>query len=93
MLPGLPTVAESGVAGFEFTSWVGILAPAATPAQIVAALNGYIVKAARSPEVVDRLGVQGADIIASSPAEFRAYIGTEIVRWAKVVKESGMHAD
>jgi tripartite-type tricarboxylate transporter receptor subunit TctC len=93
MLPSLPTVAESGVPGFEFTSWVGILAPAATPVHIVAALNGFIVKAARSPEVVDRLGTQGADIIASSPAEFRAYIKSELARWAKVVKESGMRAD
>jgi tripartite-type tricarboxylate transporter receptor subunit TctC len=93
LLPDLPTVAEAGVPGYEFTSWVGILAPAATPADIVAALNGYIVRAARAPEVVARFANEGAEIIASSPAEFRAYIKTELARWAKVVKASGMRAD
>ena len=93
LLPDLPTVAEAGVAGYEFTRWVGILAPAATPTAIVAALNGYIVKAARAPEVVARFANEGAEIIASSPAEFRAYIKAELARWARVVKASGMHAD
>jgi tripartite-type tricarboxylate transporter receptor subunit TctC len=93
LLPDLPTVAEAGVPGYEFTSWVGILAPAATPANIVTALNGYIVRAARAPEVVARFANEGAEIIAGSPAEFRAYIKTELARWARVVKASGMRAD
>ena len=93
LLPDLPTVAEAGVPGYEFSSWVGILAPASTPANIVAALNEFIVKAMRAPDLSARFNKEGADVIASSPAEFAAYIGAELSRWAKVVKESGMKAD
>jgi tripartite-type tricarboxylate transporter receptor subunit TctC len=93
VLPALPTVAEAGVPGYEFSSWVGILAPASTPANIVSALNEYIVKAMRAPDLADRFSREGADVIASSPAQFGTYIGAELARWAKVVRESGMKAD
>ncbi|MBI3937059.1 MAG: tripartite tricarboxylate transporter substrate binding protein [Betaproteobacteria bacterium] len=93
VLPNVPAIAEAGVPGYEFTSWVGILAPAATPRNIVAALNGYAVKAARTPAVSERFAREGGVVIASSPAEFGAHIRTELARWAKVVKESGMRAD
>ena len=92
-LPALPTVAEAGVPGYEFSSWVGILAPASTPANIVAALNDYIVKAMHAPDLTERFTREGADVIASSPAQFGAYIGAELARWARVVRESGMKAD
>ena len=91
--PDLPTVAEAGVPGYEFTSWVGILAPAATPARIVAAINDYIVKAMRAPGVTERFASEGADVIANSPAQFGAQIKAELVRWAKVVKENQLKAD
>ena len=93
VLPDLPTIVESGVPGYEFTTWVGALVPRATPATTVNALNGLIVKAVRAPDLTARFTDQGADIIASSPAEFAAHIKMELARWAKVVKESGIKAE
>ncbi|MDB5921143.1 MAG: LacI family transcriptional regulator [Betaproteobacteria bacterium] len=93
VLPDLPTIVESGVPGYEFTTWVGALVPRATPATTVSALNGLIVKAVRAPDLTARFTDQGADIIASSPAEFAAHIKMELARWAKVVKESGIKAE
>jgi tripartite-type tricarboxylate transporter receptor subunit TctC len=92
-LPDLPTIAESGVAGYEFTSWVGALVPSATPAKTVAALNEIMVNAVRSAELGKRFADQGADVIASTPAQFAAHIRAELPRWARVVKESGLKAD
>ncbi len=93
VLPDLPTIAESGVPGYEFTTWVGTLVPRATPAATVNTLNGLIVKAVRSPDLAARFTEQGADIIASSPAQFAAHIKSELARWAKVIKESGIKAE
>jgi tripartite-type tricarboxylate transporter receptor subunit TctC len=90
LLPKLATVAESGFPGYMFTSWVGVLAPAATPPAIIAALNGHVVKAMRSPGVAERLAADGTDVVASSPEQFGALIKTELARWAKVVSDSGM---
>ena len=93
LLPELPTVAETGVAGFEFTAWVGVLAPAATPTRIVAMLNSYFLEALRSPSLIDHFAKEGIDIVASSPVQFGAQIKSDLVRWAKVVRQSGMRAD
>jgi tripartite-type tricarboxylate transporter receptor subunit TctC len=93
VLPDLPTIAESGVPGYEFTTWVGALVPAGTPADTVNALNALIVKAVKSPDLTGRFVDQGADIIASTPQAFAAHIKTELARWAKVVKESGIRAE
>ena len=93
LLSQVPTIAESGYPDYVFTSWVGILAPAATPSNIVSALNGYIVKAMRSAAVSERLAADGTAVIASSPEEFQARIKSELARWAKVVKASGIKAD
>ncbi|MDB5811418.1 MAG: hypothetical protein JWN94_3540 [Betaproteobacteria bacterium] len=90
LLPNVPTVAESGYPGYVFTSWVGILAPAATPPATVAALNSLVVKAMKSPGVIDRLAADGTTVIAGSPQEFQARIKSELARWAKVVKQSGI---
>ena len=92
-LPDTPTVAESGVPGYEFGSWYGIVVPAGTPADVINALNGFIVKALRAPDMGQRLAAQGADIIASSPAAFGKHIQSELVRWAKVIKAAGVRAD
>ena len=91
--PDMPTVIESGVPGYEFSGWVGILAPATTPAKTVAAINAYIVKAMRAPGATERFAREGAEVIANSPAEFRAQIKIELARWAKVVKENQLTAD
>ena len=93
LLPKLATVAESGYPDYVFTSWVGILAPASTPPNLVAALNGYIVKAMNSPGVIDRLANDGTAVIVSSPEEFQARIKSELARWAKVVKASGIRPE
>jgi tripartite-type tricarboxylate transporter receptor subunit TctC len=93
LLPQLATVAESGFPGYTFTSWVGVLAPATTPAPIVTALNNHIVKAMHAPGVAERLASDGTDVVASSPEQFSALIKAELARWAKVVKASGMKPD
>ena len=90
LLPTLATIAESGYPDYQFTSWVGVLVPAATPANIVATLNAYVVKAMHSPGVIDRLAADGTAVIADSPQEFQARIKSELARWAKVVRQSGI---
>jgi tripartite-type tricarboxylate transporter receptor subunit TctC len=93
VLQQVPTIAEAGVPGYEFASWYGILVPAATPTDIVKTLNEYIVKSMRSPEVDKYLAAEGAEIIASAPAQFGAHIKKELVRWADVIKATGVRAD
>ncbi len=90
LLPQTPTVAEAGVPGYEFSAWVGVLAPSTTAPALVAAVNGYWVKAARSPEVASRLTNDGNDVVAGTPAEFAALIKTELPRWNKVIRDSGI---
>jgi len=87
-MPDLPTVAESGVPGYEAASWYGALAPARTARPIVMKLNGEIVRIARLPEVRERLTSDGADPVGSSPEEFSAYIGRELARWARVIEQA-----
>ena len=87
-LAQLPTIAEGGVAGYEFASWWGVLAPAGTPAQAIATFNDYVVKATRTPEVSRRFADEGVETIASSPEQFGAHIKRELARWAKVVKDN-----
>ena len=93
LLPQLPTVAEAGVPGYEFTSWVGLLAPGTTPPHIVAALNGYIQKAVPASGMRERFAGEGADVGASSPEQFAAHIRSELARWSKVIKDLGLRAD
>jgi tripartite-type tricarboxylate transporter receptor subunit TctC len=93
LLPDVPTIAESGLKDYEFTSWVGVLVPAKTSPEIVAALNGWWVKAARAPEVIERFAAEGTEVIAGTPAEFADVIGKELTRWAKVVKQAGIKGD
>lgn len=87
-LPDLPTVAESGVPGYEATSWYGVLAPAKTPRAIVTKLNSEIVRIAQSSEVRERLASDGADPGGNSPDEFSAYIKRELTRWASVIEQA-----
>ena len=93
MLPQIPTVAESGVPGYDFASWVGLLVPASTPAALVNTINSIVVKASRAPDLVERYTKDATDVAANSPAEFKTFIQSEAKRWAKVVKDSGMRAD
>lgn len=92
-LPNIATVAESGVPGYEFASWVGVLAPAATPAALVNTVNALTVKAARAPDLVERFTKDATDVVANTPAEFRSFIQAEAKRWSRVVKEAGIRAE
>jgi tripartite-type tricarboxylate transporter receptor subunit TctC len=92
-MPELPTIAESGLPGFDVTSWYGVLSPARVPPDIVARLNGEIRKLMEAEDVKERLSSVGAEIDTTSAEEFGRIIRSEIVRWAKVVKASGARAD
>jgi tripartite-type tricarboxylate transporter receptor subunit TctC len=93
VLPEVPTFAESGLPGFEATVWWGVLAPAATPREVVARLNAEIVRALRAPEVKERFTGLGAETVGSTPEHFGDFLKTETVKWAKVIKASGIRAD
>jgi tripartite-type tricarboxylate transporter receptor subunit TctC len=88
-LPNVPTVAETGLTGFEASSWFGVLAPAGTPKDIVDRLSREIAKALATPEMKERLLNLGADPVGSTPEQFTAHIKSEIDKWAKVVRASG----
>jgi tripartite-type tricarboxylate transporter receptor subunit TctC len=89
VLPQVPTIQESGVPGFDISAWYGIFAPAATPPAIVQRLNAEIVKAMNAPQAKERIEASGYQIVGSTPAQLDAHVKSEIVRWAKVVKDSG----
>jgi tripartite-type tricarboxylate transporter receptor subunit TctC len=91
--PEIPTVAESGMPGFETGSWQGIVAPAGTPPEVVNRLHSAITSILATPEMKDRLDKAGAEVRPMSPAQFGAFIRSERDRWAKVVKESGAKFD
>jgi tripartite-type tricarboxylate transporter receptor subunit TctC len=93
VLPDVPTLNESGMKGFEVGAWQGIVVPAGTPPAIVQRLNAEVMKALASPDVKARLAAQGADPLGSTPAEYGAYIKSELDRWAKVVKATGAKLD
>jgi tripartite-type tricarboxylate transporter receptor subunit TctC len=92
-LPELPTVAESGVPGFEVTNWFGIVAPARLPAPLIQRVHAEITTALGSKEVADKLTAEGAEVVASTPQQFRDFIRGDIAKWAKVVKAAGMKLD
>ena len=89
-LPGVPPVAEAGVPGYEAMQWYGLLAPAGTPAAIVARLNGEALKALRSAEMKERLAADGAEPLGGSPAEFAALIRRELDKWTRVARAAGI---
>ena len=91
--PEIPTLAEAGVTGYASDTWYGFLAAAGTPKDIVKALHGAAIKAINTPSVHDRLTKQGAELVGSSPEEFRKLIETELVMWTRVVKETGAKVD
>jgi tripartite-type tricarboxylate transporter receptor subunit TctC len=93
VLPEVPTIAESGFPGFEATTWHGIVAPAGTPKDVVATLHRASVGAVNDPEVRKVLTELGVDVVGNTPDEFRAYIKSEIPKWAAIVKASGAKVD
>ncbi len=91
--PELPTVDETALPGFEANTWHGVVVPAGTPGAIVARLNREIVAILHLPDVVERFSSQGAEALGSTPEEFAAYIKSETLKWAKVVRDSGAKAE
>jgi tripartite-type tricarboxylate transporter receptor subunit TctC len=77
----------------EFNRWVGVVAPVATPAPIIKILNEHIVRAARSPDITERFTKDGAEVVASTPEQFKKVITEEVAMWARVIKQAGIRAD
>jgi len=92
-LPEVPTIAESGLPGYDSTQWYGVLAPAGTSRAIVVRLHDEIVRALRTAEVMQRLAADGAEPVGSSPEEFAAFIKSEIDKWAQVASAAGIRAE
>lgn len=92
-LPQVPTVAESGYKGFEAVTWFGIVGPAKLPKDIVTKFNSDINKALADPQVRKKLGDQGADVTGGTPEQFAQLIREDMVRWGRIVKESGAKVD
>ena len=93
VMPDVPTVAESGVAGYEATIWLGLLAPKGTPAAIVNRLNAEVSKIASNPEVRKAWEAQGTTPMVMGVDEFTRYLTDDIVKWARIVKISGAKAE
>jgi tripartite-type tricarboxylate transporter receptor subunit TctC len=93
LLPNVPTVAESGLPGFDVTSWYGIFGPAAVPKNLLSKINGDITAILADADMKERLDKLGAEPAPLSPDEFAKYVREEVVKWAKVVKASGATVD
>ena len=93
LLPDVPTMTEAGVPGFETVGLAAILAPAGTPPAVVDRLSREIAAILRTPEVRDQLVAMGLEVVASTPAEFAAYIGAESKKWGKLIREAKIQVD
>lgn len=92
-LPNVPTMAESGISGFDAPAWWAILAPAKTPPEILKRMNEEVNRALKNPEIAKKLDVQGIDVVGGSPEIARNFIDKQIEIWGKVVREQGIKAD
>jgi tripartite-type tricarboxylate transporter receptor subunit TctC len=90
VLPNVPTIAEAGLPGFDYNLWVGLFAPAGTPPEIVAKINGDVTRALQSPEIKERFANLGMEAMPMSPVEFKKFVQTEIDDSAKVIKAAGI---
>ena len=91
--PDIPTVAESGVPGYEVTAWYGVSAPAKTPPAIISRLNSEMLRALKLPDVREQLKSQGADPVGSTPEQYTAFMQNEITKWAKVIAAAGIKGE
>ena len=91
--PDLPTIAEAGLPGYEFTSWQLVLAPAGTPPEVLARIHGAIVETMKAPSVRERYAREGTIQRSTSPAEASAFLKDEVARWGKIIRERGIKAD
>ena len=88
--PGIPTIAEAGVPGYEVVQWFGVLAPAHTPRDIIARLHAGIVRVVQDPAIRERFSSDGAETVGSTPEEFAAVIRADLSKWSKVIKDAGI---
>ncbi|MGY2488375.1 tripartite tricarboxylate transporter substrate binding protein [Cupriavidus sp. CP313] len=93
LLPNVPTIAESGVPGYEVNVWFGIQAPAGTPKEVVQKLNQEIAKALADPEIVKRFREQGVEVVGSSPTKFATLVEAEIQKWGSVVRDANVRLE
>ena len=93
LLPDTPTVAESGIPGFEVNVWFGMQVPAATPSAIVKQVNAELVKIFREADVTKRFNDQGVEVVASTPEEFAKLIQSEVAKWSKLIKEANIRIE
>jgi tripartite-type tricarboxylate transporter receptor subunit TctC len=93
LFPELPTIAESGVPGFEVVQWYGLFAPARTPKEIVEKLNREIVAVMKDPDTAKKFAAQGADIVTGSPEQLGTLVQSELAKWGKFIKEAKITAD
>jgi tripartite-type tricarboxylate transporter receptor subunit TctC len=91
-LPDVPTVAESGVPGYEASNWIGLVATGGTPEPIVARLHKDISEILDSPEVQKLFAAEGAEVVHMSATQFGAYMASETEKWGRVVKQAGIKA-
>jgi tripartite-type tricarboxylate transporter receptor subunit TctC len=93
LMPELPTIAEAGLPGFETVAWFGVLAPTATPPDVVNKLSAEIARIAKSPEIRDKLVAMGAEPVGSTPEEFKAVIDRDIAKWKPLAQKVGIKID
>ncbi len=92
-MPDIPTIAESGVPGYEAVQWGGMLAPAGTLAELISRLNKEFVSILRTPEVTERLAADNATVVAGTPEQFAAFMKSETAKWAKVARAAGIQPE
>ena len=93
LIPGAPTISESGVPGFEASTAFGVLAPAHTPAAVITRLSQEIVRILQTPEIKDRLAAQGLEAVGSTPQQYDAHLRAELAKYARIVKSAGIKAE
>lgn len=93
LMPQVPTIAESGVPGYDMVQWFGVLAPAGTSKSVISKIHNEMARILRLPEVRERMHVQGAQPVGNRPEEFDALIKSEITKWADIAKQAGIHAE
>ena len=93
LMPELPTIAESGLPGYSVTAWFGLLAPAATPPDSVTRISAEIQKGFKTVQMQGRFSVMGADPVGNTPEQFAAFLGTEMAKWARLVKSAGIRGE
>jgi tripartite-type tricarboxylate transporter receptor subunit TctC len=91
-IPELPTMIEAGVPDFEVTSWFGLLAPAGTPTAVIGKLHQEAIRIVSQPELRDKYGLIGLDVVGDAPEAFAAIIRNDTAKWAKVIKDAGIKA-